>query len=317
MWKRTSALCALVVLCVALGWAATAQAQNSSFEKFGGLHLDTAVQALRTEAETEAVGFVFDLFKNPDEIFATNCLSIEIQTGRCNFGRSTGWLFDLAPDVHVNTGNDEAFQSIVAKVSGNFMVFSLEQRTDISPIPIPDPSKLVHVFPISAGIETDNNADTLNAVAELGYVPFKFSGGTNFVGNNLRLGINPRVGFFLQGGDKLRDETKTGSGGSKDDSSEEQGKGIGRLKSVAEMDLLFPLRLLGAETGLQLQPSATGWYDFINNQFYYSLKLSVGLALLGSGGERSTLWEFTIQEGSGEPNFTQGTQYGTGLKLQY
>jgi hypothetical protein len=47
------------------------------------------------------------------------------------------------------------------------------------------------------------------------------------------------------------------------------------------------------------------------------LKLSVGLVLLGSGGERSTLWEFTVQEGSGEPNFTQGTQYGTGLKLQY
>jgi hypothetical protein len=175
----------------------------------------------------------------------------------------------------------------------------------------------VHVFPLSAGIETTANGDTLNAVGEVGYVPFHFGSSARLGLNDLRLGINPRVGFFAQGGQKLRQDAEFETGGARDDSGEEKGKGIGRLKSVASMQLLFPMRMLGVKTGLTVEPSATGWYDLLNEEVYYSLKLSLGLVLLGTGARRSTLWEFTVQDGSGEPNFTEGTQFGTGLKLVY
>lgn len=314
MWKRALLL---LVLCVFVAPVTIARAQETASWDLGAFHLDTAVQALRTEAQKEAVGFVFNLFKNQQEVFYSDITQCR-RSNSCNLGRTHGWLFDLAPDIRINTGTEDAFQSIVGKISGNFIMFSLRPpRPGGSPLPTPDPHKLIHVFPLSAGIETTANGDTLNAVGEFGYVPFKFSGGPRFGGNDLRLGINPHVGFFVQGGQKLRQEAVLETGGARDESSEAEGKGIARLKSVASMQLLFPMRLLGLNRGISVEPSAIGWYDLVNEEVYYSLKLSMGIALLGSGGERSTLWEFTIQDGSGEPNFTEGTQFGTGLKLVY
>ena len=66
-----------------------------------------------------------------------------------------------------------------------------------------------------------------------------------------------------------------------------------------------------------MRPSATGWYEFLHDEFYYTLELSVGIILIEAGEDRRTLWEFTVQDGSGEPNFTEGTQFGTGLKVVY
>ena len=166
-------------------------------------------------------------------------------------------------------------------------------------------------------METTADGDTLNAVGEIGYVPFKFTGGPSIGENHLQLGVNPHLGFFVQGGQKLRQEAEFETGGARDDSGEAEGKGIGRLKSVASMDLTFPMRFLGQNTGLSVRPSATGWYEFLHDEFYYTLELSVGIILLDAGENRQTLWEFTVQDGSGEPNFTEGTQFGTGLKFVY
>jgi len=308
---RTVAKIALILIVL----PTTAHAQDT---KLGAYYFDAALQALTTEARKEALGFTANLFKDQREVFIANCGPGEIQSGRCNVGRSTGWLFDLSPDIAINTGTEDAFQSIVGKISGNFMLFSLTSLgDDISPVPLPDLSKPLHVVPISAGVETTADGDTLNVVGEIGYVPFHFGSSARLGRNDLRLGINPRIGVFLQGGQKLRDDAVFATGGARDQSGEAKGKGIGRVKSAASMQLLFPMQAFGLPTGLTVQPSATGWYDFVNDKVYYSLELSLGIILLGAGGERSTLWEFTIQDGSGEPNFTEGTQFGTGLKLVY
>jgi hypothetical protein len=94
-------------------------------------------------------------------------------------------------------------------------------------VPLPDARKLMHVFPISAGVETTADGDTLNAVAEIGYVPFKFGGVRRLGENDLRLGINPRFGIFLQGGQKIREAARDETGGARDDSAEQEGKAIG------------------------------------------------------------------------------------------
>ena len=310
MWKYVS------LLLLACGLASGAHAQQSSTLNLGSYSLNTAVQALRTEAEKEAVGFVFDFFK--DRQFFYSDITTCAHTGRCDPNRTHGWLFDLSPDIRVNTGTEDAFQSIVAKISGNFIAFSLRPpRPGGVPFPTPDPNALINVFPLSAGVETTADGDTVNVVGELGYVPFKFTGLPTIGKTDLQLGVNPLIGFFVQGGQKVRQEAEFETGGARDDSGEEEGKGIGRLKSVASMELTFPMRLLGQETGLSVRPSATGWYEFLHDEFYYTLELSVGIILLEAGENRRTLWEFTVQNGSGEPNFTEGTQFGTGLKFVY
>jgi len=316
MWGLGIIRSALRALGLLLIVASTAQAQQVSYQEFGGYHLDMAVQALRTEAENAAIGFAADLLKNPAEIFHTNCSLGAISAGTCNQGRTTGWLFDLSPNIQTNTGSEDAFQSIVGKISGNFMVFSLE-KLEFSPVPLPDLSKPLHVFPLSAGVETTRNADVLNAVAEIGYVPYHLGSRGQFGDNQLRLGINPRVGFFAQGGKRVRDDAEFDIGGRADESAEQDGDAIGRLKSIFSMQLNFPMTLMGFRTGLVIEPTATGWYDLINNDVYYSLELSTSIVLLDTGTERKTLWEFTVQKGSGEPLFNEGTQFGTGLKLVY
>ena len=63
---------------------------------------------------------------------------------------------------------------------------------------------------------------------------------------------------------------------------------------------------------------ATGWYEFLDGEFYYALRVSAGFVLLESPTrKRETLWQFAIEKGSGEPNFNEGNQYGTALKIVF
>jgi hypothetical protein len=288
--------------------------------------VDAAVTALQTEAEKSAVGFAADLIKNPSRVFVVNCMESEIRAGRCNQGRDYGWYVDLAPDVHVLTGSQDAFQSIVGKISGRFMFARLASPQELglgSDFPegkILNYDRLLHVFPLSAGIETTRTGDTTNAVGEFGYVPYlltPINTWSQVQTNKIVLGVNPRIGIFVQGGQKLRQRAALDTGGARDDSGETEGKGIARLKSLASMELFFPTRFAGERTGIRVAPAAIGWYDLINDEVYYTLKLSIGFEWLGEGNKRNTLWEFTVQDGSGEPNFTEGTQFGTGLKFVY
>jgi len=306
--------------------SSSAVAQSLDVPNFSKVFsFDAAVSALQTEAERSAVGFAADLVKNPKRVFIVNCMEAEIRSGRCNQGRDYGWYVDLAPDINILTGSEDAFQSIVGKISGRFMVASLASPEELglgSDFPagkILNYDRLLHVFPLSAGIETTRTADTLNAVGEFGYVPYLLTPIDSWSNqtNRIALGVNPKIGVFVQGGQKLRQEAEFDTGGARDDSAETEGKGIARLKSFASMELLFPMRFLGEQTGLRIAPAAIGWYDLLNEEVYYTLKLSVGLVLLGEANAQSTLWEFTIQDGSGEPNFTEGTQFGTGLKFVY
>ena len=62
----------------------------------------------------------------------------------------------------------------------------------------------------------------------------------------------------------------------------------------------------GRKTELVLSPGAIGWYEFLDGEFYYALRVSAGFVLLESPtGKRETLWQFAIGKGSGEPNFNE------------
>ncbi|WP_269585330.1 hypothetical protein [Roseibium sp. Sym1] len=284
-----------------------------------GLNLDVAVDTVITEAEKAAVGVLIDLFKNPKDVFLTNCSPGKIKSGKCNIGREHGWLFDLAPDVKIKTGSSDTFESIVGKITGNFMLFDLDSPASqglpitSSSTPIPNLSKPVHVFPISLGVETTRYFDTVSGLAEVGYVPFDLNGGIP----NFQLGVDAKLGVFLQGGYKFDAVGKTRSGGAKDESSEKPDSALGRIKTVASYRFELPVPLGAFDTTLTNTPHATGWYNFIDNEFYYSVGISSELELSKSSGGRKTLWDFTVEHGSGEPNFNTGTQFSTGLKITF
>lgn len=318
--KLLAVLTAAALATIAHVTAHAQQDNSGSVLSENGLTLDVAVDTVITETEKAAVGVLIDLFKNPKDVFWTNCAPDKIASGKCNIGREHGWLFDLAPDVKIKTGSNDTFESIVGKITGNFMLFDLDSPADqglpitSSSTPIPNLSKPVHVFPISLGVETTRYFDTVSGLVEIGYVPFDLNSGIP----NFRLGDNVELGVFLQGGYKFDAVGKTRSGGAKDESSEEPDSALGRIKTEARYEFKeLPIPLGAYETKLINTPRATGWYNFIDNEFYYSVGFSSQLLLSKGDGDRKTVWDFTVEHGSGEPNFNTGTQFSTGLKITF
>jgi hypothetical protein len=132
------------------------------------------------------------------------------------------------------------------------------------------------------------------------------------------LGVNPKIGVFVQGGYKFKVDDALQRRGARDESGEALDDPIGRLKLSASWDIRRQFPILGRKTELVLSPGATGWYEFLDGEFYYALRVSAGFVLLESPtGKRETLWQFSIEKGSGEPNFNEGTQYGTALKMVF
>ena len=75
---------------------------------------------------------------------------------------------DLAPDIDIESGSEDTFQSIVAKVTGNYVNYGLIDPAEVGlppgKAPTIDYGRLMHVFPISAGIETTRHADAVNGI---------------------------------------------------------------------------------------------------------------------------------------------------------
>lgn len=220
--------------------------------------------------------------------------------------RSRGSLFDITPDVFLNLSEGPNLNSVVVKVTGNYMRFSV---VDIEGVYTPDSASYFSVFPISLGFEADQSFDNVVAVAEFGYVPFRLAP----IGNsNFKLGVNPRVGVFAQFGYKFGAGSSSGSGASADQSSEPRDSEIARLKASA--DISIPLFSFGKTrpSPVSILVSAEAWYDLLNNEVYDREELIFRVGL----GEGANL-DFKYEHGSGAPNFNEGEQFGVFLNTTF
>lgn len=251
---------------------------------------------LRTHAEQAAVALVVKYSEKIDEeYFVSNAKDANLNNGK-------GWLFEFSPEVELQTGEADSFNGLVTKLTGNYIRFN---TTLVGPIEAPDNSKPFHVFPISLGLESNRNFQTNSLLVELGYIPFDLK-------SKWRLGIDTKIGAFIQAGYKFEsDSTQVeAEGGASDQSNEDPDSELFRIKLDAGTELLS--YKISSKYSISLVPRARIWFDLANSETYHKYETEVKLSL----GDGKTL-DFRYEDGSGAPNFNEGSQFGTYLTINY
>jgi len=250
------------------------------------------LSTVKTVNKNNAVQVDISYTKALDSLFDANEIFVPGRKG----------LFALTPEFDIRTGTSDAFSSITAKLTGMFMRFG---TTEVAGITTVNSDQGLHVFPVSIGVETHNKFNTLNVIAEAGYVPYYQ---TSLVPNWLR---QTKIGFFLQTGYKLNwDSTSVPEGGQIDESAEEANEGLLRFKTSAEAAINTPVTLGNTKVGLV--GSGDVWFDLANKATYYRYDAVVRFYVAPSR------WiDARYQKGSGAPNFNQGDQYGIGLTVVF
>jgi hypothetical protein len=267
--------------------------EENALEDF---NIEAFLGTVETEAESAAVRLAIDL---------TSQLNGEFFDPR---GKVT---WKVAPDIKILTGDDDGFNGFNAKLT------ALGAILDPSVLDAePGASFLfAHTFPISGGVESDADFQTVNGLLEVGYVPwFNAEKLKTSVGKGSWL-IAP--GAFLQIGHKFASDEGTPATPKtpdNDESEEQEDDILARVKlglkvkspiySIAEMGT-FDLRAQGIV-------DAYGWYDIENSEVYHRV---VGTLRFNLTEDKS--FDLNYESGSGAPNFNQGEQFSAGLTVNF
>lgn len=258
--------------------------------------LELSIGTIRTEAEAAAVGLLVKYTEKMDEeYFFSNASDVTSSNGK-------GWLFDISPEVELQTGEKDSFNGLVAKLTGNYITFS---TTTVSGIGTPNTAELFHVLPVSFGFESDRNFEKVNFLVEAGYVPFD-------LGSKWRLGLDSKIGIFLQAGYKYEVDgnASTNTGGAVDESEEDLDSGIARVKLDAGTEIL-KYNYSKSRT-IALIPRARVWYDIVNSEIYHKLEAKLQFSLT-----KDKFFDLKYENGSGAPNFNEGDQFSANLTIKF
>lgn len=272
-----------------------------------GEPLNVSIKTILTDFQNEAIGLAIDYTRSLDSMFQVQDILMAQDKS----------LFQLTPGINVQTGTEDAFSSIQLKLSGIFMTF---KTTYVGNQVTPDLNKGFQTFPISLGIETNNRFNTLNTLAEVGWVPW-------FKKNPDAKALNPfrtiRFGLFIQSGYKF-DFVKDGDAvtcpmdtmdvcnGGADESAEEPNSFLLRSKASLKIDTQNLVDL--GNVGLGLSGSAHGWYDIKNQAWYYRAEAALRIYF---SRKDDKYFDIAYQKGSGAPNFNRGSQFGMGLTVAF
>lgn len=258
--------------------------------------VEISIGTIRTEAEKSAVGVLVKYVENIDEdYFVSNAKNHKIKDGK-------GWLIDITPEIELQTGGEDSFNGLIAKMTLNYISFD---TTIINDIETPDTGSYFSVFPVSIGIESDRKFNNASLLVEAGYVPFNLR-------SKLRLGLESKIGIFLQAGYKFENDSnpEPEEGGANDESQELADSEIARVKIDAGTELLR-FKYWG-EKSIALVPRARFWYDIANDKVYHKLEAKLEFSL---GKDKS--FDFRYEDGSGAPNFNEGSQFSANLTIMY
>ncbi|MBD2723594.1 hypothetical protein [Hymenobacter armeniacus] len=262
------------------------------------------LSSLRTDLKANAIKLAISYAQAWDSTFKYQDILVA--------STSKNALFQLSPEINVLTGTADAFSSINIKAQGFAMVF---RDTTVGGLRTVNSRRIFHLFPVSAGLESNNTFRVINGVAEVGYAPWYQIAGNKHITPFMR---STRIGVFLQGGYKFKNDT-TGQhlkGGEAVEGKELRDNGIFRAKGSFAIDAGEPLIKIGF-----LQAGAIGnadlWYDFKNQAWYHRVQGKLRLYMPGTGAYKKQYLDFEYQKGSGAPNFNQGDQYGIGLTVAF
>ncbi|MCX6376483.1 MAG: hypothetical protein NTU88_10705 [Armatimonadetes bacterium] len=283
--RRLTVVAILLILAVALMPAQPALPQETATKP----NPMTITQGMvRTDAGEAAASVALDLPNLVGERFI-------VQVDK---RKESGRLFDYWTSVQFVTGGKDAFNGVVATLSGNVMFYHTTGTNKEF-----DEDRPFHAVPISLGFESNGQFNDLNVLAEIGYVPFDLRENSKY-----SLGFNPRVGIFLQAGRKFKlEDASPRSGGAADESEEKPNSNLLRVKAFASGNIEI------SRGKLHLWPGVAGWYDVVNKVFYRHVEAVLRYTL--SEDKYLDIWKY--EKGSGPPNFNKGDQYSTGLTVQF
>jgi hypothetical protein len=262
---------------------------------FSTAQVQVHVGASKTELRDNAILIGISYLKSLDSIFGEQERFIP---GKNSF-------FMVTPQADIITGTSDSYSSINIKLSGVFATF---KTTDVEGLITPDFDRTAHTFPMSLGVETSNLFNNVNAIYEIGWVPFYQSYGRN----SPALVKNTRFGVFLQTGYKiLVDSTgNTAIGGEVDKSLEEPNEFILRTHGTFSLDTKSIIKLNGLDIGLV--GGADVWYDIANGALYHKLQ---GIARFYLDDTKYI--DFIYSKGSGAPLFNYADQFSAGFTFKF
>ena len=264
-----------------------------AFFSFSQNDLNVELNAIKTAVKNNAVGFAINYLKPYN--------NIETQLN----GKS-GFL-NITPEILTQAGTNDAFSNLVVKLSG----FYLKAKTiDIAGLKTLDSKRMMHIFPISVGLESNTDFSFLNSLVEFGYIPYYQSQGNQQVSDFLKL---TKLGIFIQTGYKSKLDSINSMkilGGKLDESAERPNRFLCRSKIDFSIDTKNFFKT--SEVGLGLVGKFNYWIDFVNGQTYYKIDGRVRLYL-----SKNKFFDLMYQKGSGAPNFNTGEQFGTALSMNF
>lgn len=255
--------------------------------------LTVELGATKTDLKDNAIRLGITYLRSLDSIFGDQEHFIP---GKKSF-------FLITPELDIQTGTEDAFSSINLKATGLINFF---KTTTVAGLLTPDYNKTFHTFPISLGVETNNQFNNTNGIVEFGWIPYYQSYGrsspdwvkkTNF-------------GIFLQGGYKFDKDTIGQIGGEIDESEEQEKRGIFRVKGSAGVNTDRLVKIAGFDFGLVGLGDV--WADVVNSSFYYRLDGRVRVYLASN-----QFFDFIFQKGAAPPTFNGGEQFGVGLTMRF
>jgi len=250
--------------------------------------LSLSIGSVRTEYEKAAIRLLVQYTR---------------ELGEIDIDLTENFWGTLSPEIRFQTGEEDAFNGIVGHIGGNFYSFSY---TEVDGIKVENTRALFHVFPMSVGAETNREFNNLNALFELGYVPWyqNIPSLPDFLKKS-------KVGIFLQSGYKFRiasNDTQEDA----DNLIEENGNdALFRLKGIFGFNpgVIFSGN---GQTGISILGHITGWWDIIDKKEYYRIDATFRIHL---GFDR--FFDLTYEKGSGAPNFNPGDQFSANITIKF
>ena len=112
--------------------------------------LSLSMGSVRTDLKAVAVRIAVDYTDNLDMAWE-------------NLGINSNRMIYFTPDIKMETGEKDAFNRIIAKLTGSILWFPSD--TVIAGIPTVD-TRFFHSFPLSFGIESDRGFSRVNTIME-------------------------------------------------------------------------------------------------------------------------------------------------------
>lgn len=278
--KKTSLFLRLICTCIGIMFITSTYAQ-----------LEVSIGAGRTDLHKSALTVGVSYLKSFDSLFG----------GKTSFISKKNSFLVITPQMDLDMGTEDAFSSLNIKAAGLLCTF---RNTTVAGLETPDFNRTFHIFPFTAGIETNSTFTNVNAVFEAGWIPYYQSygrGGPDWIKKT-------NIGLFLQAGYKLQKGGATG--GLADESQEAPNKTILRLKGNAGIDTKQLVKINGLSIGVVGQ--ADVWYDAINNAFYDKVEARGRFYI-----NADQYIDFIYAHGSGAPLFNSGDQLGLGVTVKF